>query len=269
MKCEEIRNLMTAVLRKEADGLEIDRFNEHLRACPSCREEMDALRSIWRDLETLPEEAPSPALGEEFHQRMERELERIERPSPTPRPVSNRNRGLFSRFTWQPAWQFAATLLLLGIGFTGGYLYQNPPQKAIMANQQETESIRRELSLTQLSQPSAGERLAGVRHIARLTRPDDQMIGRLLDIVDNDENLQVRLAAVEALYLFGHRPEIRRGVAASLKKQDSPLMQVALMDLLVAWREKRAADSLKALVEDGRVDPLVQERAKESLEKLL
>lgn len=269
MKCEDIQNSMISILRGETDPAELDRINRHLAVCSTCRTELEELRSVWQNLASLPEEAPSTTLRRQFNSRMEQELEKIERPNPTRLLLPRKSRRLLSQFTWHPAWQFAATLLLLGIGFTGGYLYNRPQQKAFSAIQNETDSIRHELSLVKLSQSSARDRLAGVHQCTQISQPDDQIIGRLLDIIDNDENVQVRLAAVDALYLFGDRPGVSQGITTSLKKQDSPLMQVALIDLLVAWREKQAAGSLKALVEDRRIDPLVQERAKESLEKLL
>jgi len=244
-------------------------MNEHLAICPACQREWDELSNSWQSFASMPEEEPGPGLRQKFYTQLEQELAQFEDQSASiKRPVLKKIRN-WSFLTWQPAWQFATTVLLLGIGFTAGYFYQRPGHAALEQATHQAESMRQELSLVMLDRSSAGERLQGVRTCAQLNDPGEAVIHRLLTILSGDENIQVRLAAVDALYLFGDQPHVRQGVTLALQKQESPLMQVALIDLLVAWREKQAVDSFKALAGDGRLDAQVQTRAKEGLEKLL
>ena len=50
----------------------------------------------------------------------------------------------------------------------------------------------------------------------------------------------MRLAAVDALHSFGASPVTRAAVVQSIRKQDTPLVQIALIDLLVDLKEKEA-----------------------------
>jgi hypothetical protein len=54
----------------------------------------------------------------------------------------------------------------------------------------------------------------------------------------------------------------------SIRQQDSPLVQIALIDSLVHIRDRGAADELKKLTEDRGLNSAVQERARWGLQKL-
>ena len=125
------------------------------------------------------------------------------------------------------------------------------------------------LALSLLDHGSASERLRGVSLSSRMEEPDQRLLDSLLQTLDTDPNPNVRLAVVDSLYLFHSHPTVRERLSGSLAKQTSPLVQVALIDLLVSLRERRAADALKALIENDRLDPAVKERASRGLERLL
>jgi HEAT repeats len=120
-----------------------------------------------------------------------------------------------------------------------------------------------------IGQSSAGERLKGVALVSHVRQPDDSVLTGLLDLVDNDPNVNVRLSAVDALYLFSAHPQIREGLTRSLGRQTAPVVQIAIIDLVVAIREKQAAEALKKLVDDQGVRPEVRQRARSGIEKLL
>ena len=63
-------------------------------------------------------------------------------------------------------------------------------------------------------------------------------------------------------------PAVRRAVADSMATQDSPLVQVALIDLLAQLNDKGAVGALQKLSQDKNVDPEVRQRAVSAAEKL-
>jgi hypothetical protein len=121
-------------------------------------------------------------------------------------------------------------------------------------------------ALALLHQPTAGGRLTGIALVSQGT--DAALVPALLDLVDQDPNLQVRLSAVEALYLFGDDAALRGRLSAAVSTQKEPAVQMALIDLLVALRERRAAESLRRLLKDGRLNPAVQGRIRQRLSEL-
>jgi HEAT repeat protein len=58
---------------------------------------------------------------------------------------------------------------------------------------------------------------------------------------------------------------VRRGLVESLDRQTSPMVQIALIDLLVEIRDKPAGQALKDLMQESRLNPEVRERAQWAL----
>ena len=77
----------------------------------------------------------------------------------------------------------------------------------------------------------------------------------------HDSNVNVRLAAIDALRRFGARQAGRRGALQALTQQESPLVQVALIDFMVELQEKESIGTLQKLAHDDRVDETVRRRA--------
>jgi hypothetical protein len=86
--------------------------------------------------------------------------------------------------------------------------------------------------------------------------------------LNNDPNINVRLAAADALYLFYNSPKVREGIIQSLTRQDSPILQVALVDLLVSVQERQALDSFKKLVAANQLDPKVRQKLEQGIKEL-
>ena len=81
-----------------------------------------------------------------------------------------------------------------------------------------------------------------------MENPANETLEALLYTLNHDPNLNVRLSAVDALYLFTGHPLVKQGLLDSLHKQTSPLVQIALIDLIADMREKQAIKSLKELL---------------------
>jgi HEAT repeat protein len=124
------------------------------------------------------------------------------------------------------------------------------------------------MAVSLLDQPSAVERLRGVNWSARLKKPNEETLQALLNTLNRDPNVNVRLAAIDALYLFYNYPLVREGLLQSFAKQTSPLVQVALIDLIIEMRERRAIESLKQLIEENTLNPDVKQRAEQGIQLL-
>jgi hypothetical protein len=271
MNCQEIRNKMPDLLNNGLAVAEASLLREHMLCCPSCQEEFQELNETWARLGILAEEQPGPGLRRDFYRRLEsykKDLAAREQAG---------WRQWFARFL--PRWRFSAPLprfaaasLAVALVFTAGFFIgdigKSDPGQLTVLNR-EVDGLKQQVSLSLLSQPSAAARLQGLAMTARLQDPDPLLLQTLLDILDNDPNVNVRLSAVDALYLFADREQVRSAIAASLSRQTSPLVQIALIDLMVSLREKRAAAALKKLLADGRAIPEVRQRAQSGISQIL
>ena len=129
--------------------------------------------------------------------------------------------------------------------------------------------MRQTIALSLLSQPSASERLQGVSYSTAVRNPSPKTLSALVNTLNTDSNPNVRLAAVEALYLFRNQPGVNDSLVGSLSIQSSPLVQVALIDLLVEIREQRASEALKALIKNEKLNPDVKKLAEQGIKQLI
>lgn len=267
MTCFEIKKLFPDHLTGDLDEDTRHRLQTHLSDCASCREELENLSAVWTKLGVLPEEQPSPTLRARFYTLLEahkRETEPTKRPSVWLRTLVARASQLWPR---RPAYQLSLALVFLAFGLTAGYVLRpsGPNRQAITTLRQEVHSMRQTLAVTLLKQPSPGERLKGIGLSSETQHPEEGLLEALVQTLDSDPNVNVRLAAVDALYLFAENPKVKAELILSLTRQTSPLVQVALVDLLVSLRERRAAAALQQLIRDENLNPEVKLRAEQGL----
>ena len=117
--------------------------------------------------------------------------------------------------------------------------------------------------------PFPTERLKAISISNQINNADDKIIDALLNTLNNDENVNVRLMAVEALYNYADNPKVRIGLIRSIEKQESPIVQVALADVMVMLQEKRSVSELKKLLEKNNIDKNVEAKLKSSIELLI
>jgi HEAT repeats/Inner membrane complex protein len=126
---------------------------------------------------------------------------------------------------------------------------------------QETKDL---LILSMLKRESPSERIQAVNYSYDLQRPDEKVLQALIYTLDYDRNINVRIAAADAIERFGYNPEVRDALIKSLMKQQEPTLQISIIDLLTKFNERRALPALRLLVEDDGTPSFVRQKAEES-----
>ncbi len=271
MKCEEISELLPDYLQGRLDSGQTAEVEKHLAGCASCGEEA----ALWKKLALLPEEQPSPALQSRFKAMLESYQEgrweknnlAVEK-SKVPTPM------LWGLGNWRqiPAAGIVWACLFLVCGY---FIGKHSDRGAGTESQQQIEAMRQELSATRqmvalsmLQQQSASQRLEGVSWSTRLPEPDSKVMGALMHTLQFDNSVDVRLAALDALSRYAGRPEIRSELVGALQTKQSPLVQVALIDLLVDLHDKGAVPQFKKFQQDPKLDPTVKKRVDWGIQQL-
>jgi HEAT repeat protein len=255
MNCEEARTQFVDYWRgtlQDSDG----EFKTHLGSCERCRAEAEELKDLWGTLGALPDEDPSQGLRVRFYDSLRTwRKQEAQRRQP---------------FWWlrHPAFQAACATVILAIGIGTGYLVRGRDSTEVSQLRGEVYNMRQLVALSLLQQQSASDRLRGVNFAYRVEQSDPQVLGALLTTVNHDPSVNVRLAAVDALRNFNDSPVGRKGVAQALAKQDSPLVQIAIIDQLVELHEKSAAPAIQFLLSGEKVNPEVRQRAQWALKQL-
>jgi hypothetical protein len=257
MKCDDAKKYFVDVWRGSRDVPA--EFEEHLSACAGCRQEVDELGRVWSRLELLPEFEPSPHLRQEFYTRLSGYRDRRERRW---------------SFAWlhSPVFQAAAAVVILAAGIGIGRLTlqrgETNDTTTVARLQDEITDMKQMVALAQLRQESAGERLKGVDWVVQQSSGNQQVLDALIATANHDPNVNVRVAAIEALGRFATTPEVRTALPKSLTRQDSPLAQIAVLDEIVELHERSAAPAIQNLISQTDVNPAVKTHAEWALRQL-
>lgn len=267
MKCKDIEERFSDYLSGGMTSGEKRDFKKHLAGCEGCRVQCEHMETAWKALGKLPEEEPSPAQRSRFYAMLEtekrRELDKVS--------LSQRiERWVTSLWPRRPVVQFGFSLIFLVVGlFVGTRIQMNGHRNGEMAMlREEVSDMRQMVSMSLLNNPSSSERLRGVSFSSTVRRPSDTLLESLLNTLNSDPNVNVRLSAVDALFAFSSRPGVRDALIASLSTQTSPLVQISLIDLLVQMQEKRSLEALRRLIQDQGVDHTVKRYAEKRIDDL-
>lgn len=111
------------------------------------------------------------------------------------------------------------------------------------------------------NESSASERIMAINESRSLQDNDEEITQALTKAMNYDDNINVRLAALEALSKFTERDDVRKSITKSLEMQDNPLIQIAIIDLLVKIGEKNAINEMQKIIIDEGVQDVVKQRA--------
>ena len=267
MNCEQVKGefpeYLAKSLRQEVPAV----IESHLAICGACRQELETLESVWSRLGVLEDAQPSPQVRARFYAMLEEY--QLELPSQPKRRVTFLD-WVEGWWPARPMWQLALGMLLLtaGVGL-GRWSVEKPSQDGELARlRDEVGGLRELLTLSLLQQQSASERLRGVSWSSQVQQPEEPVLSALLQTLNSDPNVNVRLAALDALQRVSNLQRVREGLLQALEKQKSPLVQITLIDWLVESKERRAVDLLTRVSEQPQFQPKVRERARWGLRQL-
>lgn len=223
--------------------------------------------SDWKQIQQFSEELPTPVPSDQLRQNFYSMLGEWQS-SPQPR-------------SWQRRWQelnvsirlsqLAAGALVLAIGIGLGW-WLSPAQRyesQIVHLSSEVQQMREAMVLTLLEQPSAMQRLKAVNISTDLTATDTKIHHALLRTLNEDSQVNVRLAALEALLPYASDSLVRQGLVQSIAQQNDPLIQIVLAQAMVELQEKQAVGALEDLLERENLNQDAKQTIERSLQVLI
>ena len=215
MNCEDCRasmpDLWSGTLPESGRAL----IEMHLASCTACRAEASHLGGVWQGLKSIPNEEPSRALRTGFYEKLDAWGQGYaEAATVNARPT------LFSFWkSWwsaNPAFRAGLAVASLALAFAAGFAINNKREGGQLAQlRTEVVNMRQLVALSLLQQQSASDRLKGVNYAVRLEQPDTEVLAALLYTVNHDQNMNVRLAAIDAIRTYADSPVASARTAAS------------------------------------------------------
>ena len=286
MNCTRIREQLPSLLDDRLATATAREIRAHLAGCPACEQEFTTLSQTLRAIDAMPAPTPTPRLRARVYAAIAAEQHALRTPAPAtapqPQPAKATGRSL-----WFWVVQPIAAAALLVLGFTLGNRNNVAPAAQIApvtqpvatdaATQRELAELRQKVdsmsqlvgySILQQQSRSTNDRLRGVLTSANIDRPDNKTINDLIGTLALDPSANVRLNALEALYPHANQEVVRAGVLTSLPREQSPLVQISMIDFLVAARDREATTTLQKMSNSEQVDLNVRAAAKRALNQL-
>jgi hypothetical protein len=253
------QEMVPQYLAGQLTAVEKARFEAELSGNAELRAEVEQLSEFWEALGTLPKEQPSAAMRARFYQKLHA-LTKTAAPSAP---------SWFSKWRLRPIQQFGLGLVLFTMGiFVGHAVDSSRVSQQLSQLHEEVRNMRQTVALSLLDRQSANARLEGVSWGTRVERPDREVSTALLTALNHDANVNVRLSSVDALTGLANDPAIRGALLDSIPTQESPLVQIALIDALVQIHDTAASGELTRIAHDAQYNANVRQRAEWALQKL-
>lgn len=255
MKKEDLVAKYNEGLADPAEIAEIERLIEDGAVELTQLRELDALNT-----RVLAAEDPSPTLraDDRFYAMLAAE--------------KRKQRG--SSIQW-PTWSvlmprvaFASVILIAG--FAGGYWLRQPAVSGDVAVlTKEVSDLKEMMMLSLLKNESASDRMRAVSLTSEMDKASAKVTEALFATLNSDPNVNVRLAALEAIVPFASQGRVREQLVRSISQQESPLVQVTLAELMVTLQEKKSVRELQKVVDSAQTPKEVKEKIKKSIAVLI
>lgn len=213
-------------------------------------------QAIWDALAELPLEDPADGVRRRFH----RELGPARRGT-----AGERLRDLLG-LSGRLGWATAAACLLAGVmvgQFVGPFVGRasdddGAADDRLAALESDVAALNRRLVLDRMNNAQADKRLQGIMDAAHLADDDPAITAALLERASGDRLASIRSAAIDALAPRMSSPDVSRQLMVLLEDADSPLVQFALVELVLRYGDGRQLEQLDELARTARLHPDLQ-----------
>lgn len=247
---------LVAYLEGTLSAAEADQLKEELSASPSLQEEWANLKELYSAIEGAEEQHPSDRVDEQFYHFLEQE-----------KAKQSTTGKHFSLLSWRSLAAAISLLLVATLSYT--VQLKQGQQTQISRLQLEMKETKKLLILSMLQNPSASDRLQAVNVSISETKVDDQILQALVHALNYDDNVNVRLKAVQAMSQFLEEKEVVNMLLKSLLRQSYPQVQIALIEALTIARKKEAVKTFELLLEREELLEVVKGKAAEGIGTLL
>ena len=261
MNREKMKELMIDYLDGKLEG-ELKEFVEkQINKNEEISQEFNALKEGNSLLDQDLQLEPDSTLKLDFERMLQGEIDKESQRDLGVERVRVIDFNLFSKI--------AAGLIILAMGsFIGWWVSNQNTDDDLMTMRRELE-VTRTMVLTYLQdESSASNRLKGVNTAFSSEGKDTEITTKLIHVMNNDNNSNVRLAAARALARFTDDPLAKKALIDALSTQTDPVVQIELINIMIELKEQESIDKLKEIIQDDQSIEAVKDEAHMAIFKL-
>jgi hypothetical protein len=256
METEKLEALIIDYIDNRLDASEKQMVERELTTNADAYKLYVELKEVMQVMERAAKLEPSSRLRHSFDQMLSNEIKAVNKPKVV----------FFAPAFYRVA--AAIALLILGGGIGFWISKHNAQEERLLAIENEMRQTKVKMMAMLENQQSPSQRIMGVNVAVGIDRADKEIVDALLKAMNDDPNSNVRLAALEALSNFSDDARVKRELVASLAKQKDPIVQIALIQLMVKMKEKSVVKDLQRIVDDSGSMKAVKDEAYSGILKL-
>jgi hypothetical protein len=255
MKCEEIKINLPEYIDGKLDEKTSRAVRAHLETCNVCNELHSELSSFLSFTSSFAEVVPPSGMKEEFLEMMEAEM-----------PQKHKH------IVMVPAWlKVAAVIAIALVTYSSGY-YLGSEKGKVQQQQMEValNQSKQQVLLASLQDFTGPQKIEAVYSISQSGQSGDALIDALVATMNSDKNVNVRLAAINALTgMIAKNQRVKTELIRSLSLQDNPLLQISLIQVLTESGVKEARKEIESIARSEKTDENVKAFAKDMVKAII
>jgi len=240
-------------LHGELNQAEQKRVEAQLAVDPLLKKQLDELVGLQDLVLDLPEWPVSEAMDQRFADLMTRVTSESEKQTTQ------------SKIRRIRPWRIAAAAAILLLTFASGWYIGRDKENG----QSQELAANRALMLELMKDDRTSARVRAASMTLDLQEGDPEIIANLAYLLTNDENTNVRLAALAALKRFSQYPLAREELLNALNHTPPEVVRLQLIETLVRLEEKRVLPLLKDLIENDSLPQHLRDAARMGTFKLI
>jgi len=259
MKDSKNIDLITGYLDGTLNQGEMQQVQKRMAAGDPDFADLPELKQLNAGLNSAAVPEPGPRMQQRFYAMLEAEKGRAAT-KPAYRWSHLASNGLYLR-------NLGFALALFMVGLLVGDLFNPLSSREDKIDMLTTEvsQMREVMMISLLENESPVERLRAVNISHKVTNNNTRVVEALLSTLNNDTNVNVRIAAVDALVERGAMPEARMGLINAITQQDSPMVQVALADAMISLQEPKSVGQFQKLLAQDDLNHTVRNKIENTI----
>lgn len=269
MTCEDIQAMWTDYLDHELSDISRYSFDLHIKSCEKCAKELQQLQFLVDQMADEKQIIPSEELPKKFNAMLQSELNLQSAQNILEKDVKAK---IFRFNSASSIWKIAAACIILFAGILIGVLMKYPAtntsSRQLSEMKKDIKDMKETLMFSLLKDESASQRIKAVSYAEEMPHPDQKIIHALISTLNEDKNVNVRLAALYSMNKFSGDREVRDSLVQSLRKQTEPIIQIVLINMLMEKNETRAIQPIRDIISRANTMNEVKEIGKKALKEL-
>lgn len=254
MDCKDIEN---KIIEHFENNAELNQnVKEHLANCANCKQVFNDFELLYAQFERNTLFEPANDLKESFDKLILEEEKNMEQTI----QLSFNKSTVFSVLKY-------AAILVIGV-IIGVFYKSNQSNQQITELQNDVNETKQMVALALLQNESSSDKIRAAGFISN-TQANDEALIALINTFENDKNVSVRLAALNALYNFKEKPVVHQSIVRALNFENDPRVQIRLIDIITQLNDQNAVPEIYKMLQENDLNEIVKTKAEESIGNLL